>query len=64
MADTYNNQLIAAADEMTEAVMAMAAAMAVVGGGSGNTTTAVMATATRRQWQCQWLQWAATAATL
>ena len=56
-ADTYNNQLISAAEEMTEAATAMAAAMATVGGNSNvannklkaavkETAVAVMATAT------------------
>jgi len=56
-ADTYNNQLISAAEKMTEAVTAMAAAMATGGGDSNiannklkaaakETAVAVMATAT------------------
>ncbi len=57
VADTYNNQLIAAAEEMTEVVTAMAAAMATKGSHSDRannklkaaakeTAVAVMATAT------------------
>jgi len=56
-ADTYNNQLISAVEEMTEAATAMAAGMATVGGGSDvannklkaaakEMAVAVMATAT------------------